>query len=200
MNPAPQPATRTSRVPPWMGAVAQSMSAATQLLLVASACLALCACASTASRPGGVAPSAAAAQAQDAVAQPVETERRNRQFQQAEALYLSGHLKEAAAAFERLTHSYPRDAHIWLKYGNTLTKQGSYDDAAAAFQTSLALDPQQGGAALNLALVRLGQAQQSLDTALARAVPDSPERLQVESLQREIKRLLGAPQGGTAAH
>jgi len=201
MNAAWHPApTRSARAPQWLSAVTQWVLAATQLLLAASACLAMCACANTASRPTAAAPANAAAQRQDAVAKPADSERRNRQFQQAEALYLSGHLKEAAAAFEQLTRAYPRDAHIWLKYGNTLTKLGNYDDAAAAFQTSLTLDPQQGGAAINLAVVRLAQARTALEAALASAPADSPERRQAGPLQREIEKLLGAPQAGAAAH
>jgi TolA-binding protein len=41
-------------------------------------------------------------------------EQRNRQFQKAEALYLSGHLKEAAAAFDDLAKKYASDPRIWL--------------------------------------------------------------------------------------
>jgi tetratricopeptide (TPR) repeat protein len=135
-----------------------------------------------------------------APAQPRDSDQRNRQYQHAEALYLSGHLKEAAAAFEELSRAYPNDARIWLKYGNTLTKQGSYDNAAAAFQNAAALDATQGNAVLNLALVRLAQAQAALDMAMTRLAANSPEHMQAEALQREIKVLLGAPQPGTSPH
>lgn len=74
---------------------------AAQCMLGAMACMALAACASQPSRaPAAAAPVAAAA---TAAVTPSDQERRNRQFQQAEALYLSGHLKEAATAFEQLT-------------------------------------------------------------------------------------------------
>jgi tetratricopeptide (TPR) repeat protein len=132
--------------------------------------------------------------------QPRDTDLRNRQYQHAEALYLSGHLKEAAKAFEELSRAYPNDARIRLKYGNTLTKQGSYDSAAAAFESAAALDPTQGNASLNLALVRLAQAQAALDLALARLAENSPEHMQAESLQRQIKILLGAPDSGASPH
>jgi tetratricopeptide (TPR) repeat protein len=125
--------------------------------------------------------------------QPVDQERRNREFQHAEALYLSGRYKEAAAEFERLSRAYPRDARIWLKYGNTLTKQGSYDNAAVAFQTALSLDPDLGGAALNLALVHLAEAQDALGAAVNRLAAGTPERAQAEGLQQQLNSLLGAP-------
>jgi len=149
--------------------------------------IALAACACIAIRPvlAATTPSVAAA---------VDSDQRNRQFQRAEALYLSGHLKDAAAAFETLTRAYPRDARIWLKYGNTLTKQGSYDEAASAFQNAVNLDPGQGAAALNLALVRLLQAQGSLDLAVSRLSAGSAERTQADTLQRQVKTLLGGPE------
>jgi tetratricopeptide (TPR) repeat protein len=171
-----------------------------QCLIAVMACAAICACAST-TRPAEVSAQRANASTATpaAAAQPADVERRNRQFQQAEALYLSGRLKEAAAAFEDLTRAYPRDAHVWLKYGNTLAKQGNYDGAATAFQTALTIDAELGGAAINLAIVRLGQAQGALDIALARAASNSAEHLQAESLQRQIKALLAAPVSGAAA-
>jgi TolA-binding protein len=175
----------------WQTAATRTVIVA-QWLLAGAACLALLACAGTPERPataqratGGAAPAAAgAAPASD----PVE---HSRQFQHADALYLSGHLKEAEAAFEQLSRSYPNDARVWLKYGNTLTKERSYDDAAVAFQNAASLDPQQGGAALNLALVRLAQAQSALQEARARFAADSPEYREAEGLEHQIGVLLG---------
>jgi tetratricopeptide (TPR) repeat protein len=160
---------------------------AAQWLLAVTAVTSLAAC--TAAAPPR--PEVTAAPA--AVEQPSDPERRNRQFQHAEALYLAGHLQEAAAAFEELTRAYPRDSHVWLKYGNALTRLGDYEQAATAFQTALAVDTAQGGAAINLALVRLAQAQGALDTAAARLPAESAEHRQAEALQTQIRQLLGAP-------
>jgi len=127
-------------------------------------------------------------------------EQRNRQFQKAEALYLSGHLKEAAAAFDNLSKKYANDARIWLKYGNTLTKLGRYDEAASAFQSALNLDPSQGGAALNQALVLLAQAQAAVGEALTRLPAGTPEHAQAETLQRQLEALLGPPEQSSSHH
>ena len=137
---------------------------------------------------------AVAAEAQSASTRSADSDQRNRQFQRAEALYLSGRLKEAAASFEQLTRTYPSDARIWLKYGNTLTKLGNYDAAAAAFQSAASLDPTQGGALINLSLVRLAQAQSSLDGALTRLQESTPEHAQALSLQRQLQTLLAPPE------
>jgi tetratricopeptide (TPR) repeat protein len=151
-----------------------------------AACALLAACASV----SAVTPPASAKSASANAEAPANTAERNRLFQKADALYLSGRLNEAAAAFAELSRKFPNDARVWLKYGNTLTKQQSYDEAAAAFQKAIALDPAQGGAALNLALVRLAQAQASLDVATARLAPDSPEHAQAEAIQRQLKSLM----------
>jgi TolA-binding protein len=179
-------------------AAARHTARMAQWLMALGVCVALDGCASSAPRPASTTPEAAAsgATAPAAAADPVQ---RSRAYQHAEALYLSGHFKEASAAFGELTRAYPRDAHVWLKYGNALTREGSYDDAASAFQTALTLDPTQGAPAINLALVRLGQAQSALEVAAARLPENSPEYLQAQGLQRQIKTLLDAPAGRAAA-
>lgn len=152
-------------------------------IVMCAAGLALCANVSFARTASNASPSAAV--------QPSD-EAGNRQFQHAEALYLSGRLKDAASAFDALAKKYPNDPRVWLKYGNTLTKLGRYDEAASAFQSALNIDPTRGAPALNQALVRLAQAQASLTEALARLAPDSPEHAQAESLLRQITASLGA--------
>lgn len=164
----------------------------TQIALAAVLSLAVCALAAPAR--------AAAAPAPAANARPADSAQHNRQFQKAEALYMSGHLQQAAAAFAELTGSYPDDARIWFKYGNTLTKLTNYDEAAAAYEKAVTLDPTQGNAALNLALVRLFQAQEAVEAAQSRLGAETPERAQADALERQIKALLGAPQPQTAAH
>ncbi|SPE25117.1 exported hypothetical protein [Burkholderiales bacterium] len=162
-------------------------------LLPLAACVMMVACAGPAPQRGSAPEAPPAAPAAD-------REARLRQLQQAEALYLSGRLKEAQAAFEELTRTYPRNAEIWFRYGNTLMKQGSYDDAATALQNAVSLDPGHGRAALNLALVRLAQAQAALDLAHARLAPNSPERAQADAMQRQIQAVLGAPGGQAPSH
>jgi len=163
-----------------------------QIALVAVLSLAACALAAPAHAAGAPQPAANA--------RPADTAQHNRQFQKAEALYLSGRLQQAATAFAELTRSYPDDARIWFKYGNTLTKLTNYDEAAAAYEKAVSLDPTQGNAPLNLALVRLFQAEEALGVAQPRLAAESPERAQADALQRQIKTLLGGPQPAAASH
>jgi tetratricopeptide (TPR) repeat protein len=140
------------------------------------------------------------AQSAAATAPARDPDERNRQYQHAESLYLSGHLKEAAAAFDELARAYPNDARIWLKYGNTLTKLGNLDNAATAFENAAAADPTLGNSSLNLALVRLEQAQAALDAARPRLAPDSDEHAQADNLKRQLDTLLGTPDRGASTH
>jgi tetratricopeptide (TPR) repeat protein len=156
-------------------------------------CALLGACASSGVRQPSMSETAPAARE-------AEREQRMRALQQAEALYLSGRLKEAQAAFEQLTRTYPRNAEIWFRLGNTLMKEGEYDMAAAALQNAMLLDPGHGRAAMNLALVRVAQAQSALETARTRLESNSPERRQAEELQQRIRTLLAAPGAESPPH
>lgn len=172
--------------------LAMASCIAPPMLWIAAACVALGGCSSSGPAVHASAePNAAAAALSEG-----EREQRVRALQQAEALYLSGRLKEAQAAFEQLTRTYPRNAEIWFRYGNTMMKQGNYDDAAMALQNAVALDPGHGKAALNLALARLAQAQAALVSASAHLPADSTERRQADELAGEVRLLVGAPGGG----
>ena len=165
---------------PCTGGAGRAGTAAAVALAV---CVLLGACAGPDRRP----PPASGAASASAGA---EREPRLRALQQAEALYLSGHLKEAQAAFEQLTQTYPRNAEVWFRLGNTLLKEGDYDGAAVALQNAMLFDPGQGRAAMNLALVRLAQAQSALEAARTRLQASSPQRERAEELQRRIRTLL----------
>lgn len=185
------------------------MSSHTRITPLAAGCrwaaplvilMSLAACASapagTNSAKSAVAPVARAAPARGTAAQPAESDERSRKFQHAEALYLGGHLKEAAAAFTELTRDYPQDGRIWFRYGNTQAKLGDYDEAAKAYQTALSVDSGQGPAALNLALIRLAQAQESLGAAVAGLPAQSPEGQQAQALKTQLDALVGTPLRG----
>ena len=156
-------------------------------LALAAAGLQLLGCAQPGTQPAAQSPSAGARES--------NLEQRLRDLQQAEALYLSGRFKEAQAAFEQLARTYPNNAEVWFRLGNTLMKQGRYDDAAGPLQTAIGLDPGNGRAALNLALCRLAQAQAAVDVARGRFAAGTPEREQSDALDRRLKSVLSDPAG-----
>jgi len=176
----------------WNGAEQAGVALRAALWLgLAAGCVLLAGCA----QPAGK----SFAQSAPTVARESDLEQRLRDLQQAEALYLSGRFKEAQAAFEQLARSYPNNAEVWFRLGNTLMKQGLYDDAAVALQTAIALDPGNGRAAMNLALSRLAQAQSAVDVARGRFAAGSPERVQAEALERRLKSILSDPAGPDSA-
>jgi tetratricopeptide (TPR) repeat protein len=140
-----------------------------------------------------------AAQPAAATARDSDLEQRLRDLQQAEALYLSGRFKEAQSAFEQLARTYPNNAEVWFRLGNTLMKQGRYDDAAGALQTAIGLDPANGGAALNLALSRLAQAQAAADIARNHLAAGTSQRQQADAIDLRLKSILSDPSSGDSS-
>jgi tetratricopeptide (TPR) repeat protein len=148
-------------------------------------------CASPATQPASTSAPTAASES--------NLEQRLRDLQQAEALYLSGRFKEAQTAFEQLARVYPKNPAVWFRLGNTLMKQGQYDDAAGALQMAIGLDPGNGRAAMNLALSRLAQAQSAIELARGDFASGTPERQQADAIDRRLKSILADPQSGDSA-
>jgi TolA-binding protein len=159
----------------------------------AAVCVMLAGCA--APGPGASAPTAAATVAAPASAD-ANLDARLHDLKQAEALYLSGRLKEAQAAFEALTRTYPANAEMRFRLGNTLMRQGKYEEAAATLQDALVLDPANGRAALNLTLARLAQAQAAVAVARGRLAAGTAEQQQADAIERGLKSLLAGSSGG----
>jgi tetratricopeptide (TPR) repeat protein len=108
---------------------------------------------------------------------------------------LSGRFKEAQIAYEQLTRKYPSNGDLWFRLGNTLMRQGRYDEAAGALQTSIGLDPANGRAALNLALTRLAQAQSAADVARGHLAAGTREHQQADASDRRLRSIRSDPSG-----
>jgi len=65
-------------------------------------------------------------------------------------------LDKAVAEAEAAVAASPRDANYRMLLGRIYLQSGRFRSAAATFGDALALDPQRGGAALSLVLVRIG--------------------------------------------
>jgi hypothetical protein len=77
-------------------------------------------------------------------------------------------------------------------------KEGQYEDAATAPQTAISLHPGNGRAALNLALCRVAQAQWATGVAQTRFTSGTPEREEVDAMNRHLTSLLSGSQGAGA--
>lgn len=108
----------------------------------------------------------------------------------ADALYRAGKWPEAQGAYEKLAAQYPRNAHVWLRLGNTLARQNRLEDAAAALQNAVLVEGTNGPAAFNLGLVRLAQAQSAFDYARTRLGSQPGMRQQATVLHARVESLL----------
>ena len=115
-------------------------------LVTAAACLALAAC-STAPKADA---DGAAALAGDS---PIAIRAR------AEAAYSEGRFAEAVDEYTRLARAIPGEADYWYRLGNALVRTRRFEDAAFAYQRSVAIDGSNGRAWHNLGIVRIQQAQ-----------------------------------------
>lgn len=88
----------------------------------------------------------------------------SRQFEQAEAARLAGHLKEAIPLYEQALRCDPRRADGWWGLGSLLYEMDRYAEAAEAFRRVTLLAPKKGDAFAMLGLCEalLGRRQQAL--------------------------------------
>ena len=103
-----------------------------------------------------------------------------RRFAYARAAAAEGDFSAAAELFEQTLERAPRWAGAWFALGEARQKLGDLDDAAHAFQMSLALDPADAqGAAARLALIGRADAPGALPEAyVARLFDDYAPRFE----------------------
>lgn len=114
----------------------------------------------------------------------------------AEAAYREGRHQEAFAAWSRAAAAAPHDARAWLRVGNLWQRAGDPQRAAHAYRTAMEGQPEdaRSRAAMNLALLSLGQASVALRSL-------DPQRLPVElrPLSRLLEQQLNAAQAAADA-
>lgn len=157
-------------------------SARTRAALLCCLALAVSGCAVL----GGSGPASGAAS--ESAQETLET--RVAALEQADALYRAGRWPDAQKAYEQLSARYTRNAHVWLRLGNTLARQGLYENAAVALQNAVLVEGTHGAAAFNLGLVRLAQAQSAFEYARTRLATQPAMRQQAEALRRRVEELV----------
>jgi Flp pilus assembly protein TadD len=101
---------------------------------------------------------------------------------------------DAVSEAEDAVAAAPRDASYRMLLGRAYLQSGRFHSAAASFAEVLELDPANGGAALNLALARIGAG----DRGGARAVLGEHGRTIAAGDRGLALTLAGDPQGGVA--
>ncbi|MDB5928768.1 MAG: hypothetical protein JWR60_475 [Polaromonas sp.] len=105
----------------------------------------------------------------------------------AEDAYARGEWLVAAREFKSLTAVYPRNTQVWFGLGASNALAGNLDEASAAFDMALRIDPRDARAAYNLSLIRLSQAEVALSAASANsATAPPPVQVEISRLTREL--------------
>ena len=112
------------------------------------------------------------------------------QLEKAEALYQAANWQEARNQFDALIRIYPRNAYLWYKLGNALSKLGQYNDSAIEYQNAIAIDPEFFRASYNLGLIRLLQSEEALSQAKEHAPAQDALIAQIDRIRILTKQLL----------
>ncbi len=93
----------------------------------------------------------------------------------AQLAYHEGRMGDAERYLHEITQSHPTAAPAWLRLGNVFYRTGRYDAAVHAYEQALRYEPGNGLAWHNLALTRMQQASDVVDSGLAAAREQSAE-------------------------
>jgi len=105
----------------------------------------------------------------------------------AEEAYARNDWVGAAREFKALTTVYPRNGQVWFGLGASSALSGNLEEASAAFETALRIDPRDARAAYNLSLIRMSQAEVALGTASANRAQAAPQvQAEIAQLSRDL--------------
>src|SRR4051812_8765855 len=100
----------------------------------------------------------------------------DQQRDEAKAAYVHGDMAHAAALYQALTQAVPHNADLWFRLGNARFRLQQVDDAVAAYEHALRLQPDHARALYNLGVVRLKQAQAAMLASAQAGLPGDPLR------------------------
>lgn len=97
-------------------------------------------------------------------------------MERAQLAYHEGRMGDAERYLHEITQSHPTAAPAWLRLGNVFYRTGRYDAAVHAYEQALRYDPRNGLAWHNLALTRMQQASDVVESGLEASPVQSAER------------------------
>ena len=114
-------------------------------------------------------------------------------LQTADAAYERKDWIAAEMGYRALAERIPEDAYAFIRWGNTLARQGRLDEAAAVYQEALIRDGTLAKTHYNLALVRLLQAEAALTAASNNLPRGDPMATHAAKLLTHVKRITHLP-------
>ncbi len=113
--------------------------------------------------------------------------------QAADDAYRQGQWRSAERYYRRLAGKVPRDAYAHFRLGNVLARQQRYAEAIAQFDIALALDPDNGKIASNLATVYLFRAEELIADTLERLPPAHASRHYLSYRLAALRKITAIP-------
>ncbi len=93
---------------------------------------------------------------------------------EADKAYRESRWLDAARQYQLLTEKVPNDAWAWFRLGNVHARQGNYDLAISAYESSLERNPRQAKPWFNLSTAYLLNARLAMMRAREHMNPDDP--------------------------
>lgn len=95
-------------------------------------------------------------------------------------------LTDAEIIYRELTAQHPTLPEVWLRLGNVYTRQAQLEAAIRVYEDGLRYDRDDGRIWYNLAVARLKQALQTLETSSSVLPEDSPYRERINRLHNSL--------------
>lgn len=124
-------------------------------------------------------------------AQPVADDELRAELQRADRALREARLLDAEVIYRRLAKSNPRLPEVWLRLGNIYVRQAQLEAAVRVYLQGLKYGGDDGRIWYNLAIARLKQSMQTLETAATVLPPDNPYYKRIRQLHASL--LYGAP-------
>lgn len=110
--------------------------------------------------------------------------------QSANKAYAAGDMAKARTKYEDLVSRAPNDAHSWFRLGNIFARGGQLEEALAAYEKTVALEPGFAPAWRNIAVIRFQQGQRALIISQAKLENGHPLKESNQRLLDSITRAL----------
>lgn len=105
---------------------------------------------------------------------------------QADAFYAQGDCANARSAYEQLVKHFPREASFHFRIGNCHALELDYEEAVAAYERALQLDPKSSRAWYNLSYVRAQMLAETVIRMHEQLDPTDPDVQQMRRLVADV--------------
>jgi len=121
---------------------------------------------------------------------PVRTDDLMALEREAASAYQAEDWEKALPAYQALTRRVPRDPELWFRLGNVHARLRQPEEAVAAWQRALTLNPRDGRAWHNIGITRLRQAANAFTQMAQSLPPEDPLQPRALDLAEQVLNIL----------